>query len=147
MGLERSDFLSVGVSFDLPLFTENRQDKKVSAANYRKESMAVDYQLLERKLVSQALKTHSNIQRLKERTDLYETKLLLQMHAQAEASLTAYTNDDGDFADVMRAYVAELNTKIEVLEIKVKQQKVAATMNYLMTGLQSASLVNRGEEQ
>lgn len=147
MGLERSDFLSVGVSFDLPLFTENRQDKKVSAANYRKKSMAVDYQLLERKLVSQALKTHSNIQRLKERTDLYETKLLLQMHAQAEASLTAYTNDDGDFADVMRAYIAELNTKIEVLEIKVKQQKVTATMNYLMTGLQSASLVNRGEEQ
>jgi hypothetical protein len=97
--------------------------------------------------MSQALKTHSNIQRLKERTDLYETKLLLQMHAQAEASLTAYTNDDGDFADVMRAYIAELNTKIEVLEIKVKQQKVTATMNYLMTGLQSASLVNRGEDQ
>jgi outer membrane protein TolC len=147
LGIERSDFVSVGISFDLPLFTENRQDKNVSAANFRKQSTAIDYQLLERKLGSQALRTLSDIQRLKQRTNLYETKLLQQMNVQAEASLTAYTNDDGDFADVMRAFIAELNTKIEVLEIKVRQQKVTATMNYLMTGLQLSPAVSRGDDQ
>ncbi|MFT4997739.1 MAG: outer membrane protein TolC [Flavobacteriales bacterium] len=147
LGIERSDFVSVGVSFDLPLFTENRQDKNVSAANFRKQSTVIDYQLLERKLGSQALRTLSDIQRLKQRTNLYETKLLQQINVQAEASLTAYTNDDGDFADVMRAFIAELNTKIEVLEIKVRQQKVTATMNYLMTGLQRSPVVSRGDDQ
>lgn len=145
-GLERSDFLSLGVSFDLPLFTSNRQDKSVSAAYARKESTSIDYELLEKQLTSQALKTLSEMQRLKERTALYENKLLLQMHEQVEASLNAYTNDDGDFADVMRAYIAELNSKIEVLEIKVRQQKVAATMNYLLAGEQQEYLASLGEK-
>jgi outer membrane protein TolC len=135
-GLERDDFVSLGVSFDLPLFTSNRQDRSLSAAYARKESISIEYELLEKKMRSQALKTLVEIQRLKQRTALYETRILLQMHEQVEASLNAYTNDDGDFADVMRAYIAELNSKIEVLEIKVMQQKVAATMKYLMTGSQ-----------
>jgi len=133
-GIERSDFFSVGVSFDLPVFTENRQDKTVSAANSRKQALSIDYQLLQKKLLSNALKTLSEIERLEQRSELYQTKLLKQAHEQAEASLSAYTNDDGDFADVMRAYIAELNSKIEALEINIKQRKALATMNYLLAG-------------
>lgn len=134
-GVARSDFLSVGVSFDLPVFTSNRQAKTVSAASSRKQALAIDYQLLQKKLVSQALKTQSELARLAERSSLYQDKLLKQAHEQAEASLSAYTNDDGDFADVMRAYIAELNSKIEALEIEIKEQKSLATMNYLLAGL------------
>jgi outer membrane protein TolC len=133
-GMERSDFFSVGVSFDIPVFTSNRQDKTVSAASSRKQAMSIDYQLLHKKLLSQALKTQSEIERLAERSSLYQDKLLKQAHEQAEASLSAYTNDDGDFADVMRAYIAELNSKIEALEINIKQRKALATMEYLLAG-------------
>ena len=37
MGRDRADLFSVGVTFDLPLFTDNRQDKEVSAATSRAE--------------------------------------------------------------------------------------------------------------
>lgn len=134
-GMERSDFFSVGVSFDLPVFTENRQDKTVSAANSRKQALSIDYQLLQKKLLSNALKTLSEIERLEQRSELYQTKLLKQAHEQTEASLSAYTNDDGDFADVMRAYIAELNSKVEALEINIKQRKALATMKYLLAGI------------
>jgi outer membrane protein TolC len=49
-GLERDDFVSLGVSFDLPLFTSNRQDRSLSAAYARKESIAIEYELLEKKM-------------------------------------------------------------------------------------------------
>lgn len=133
-GMQRSDFFSVGVSFDIPLFTSKRQDKTVSASVSRKQALSIDYQLLHKKLLSQALKTQSELERLAERSSLYENKLLKQVHEQAEASLSAYTNDDGDFADVMRAYIAELNSKIEALEINIKQRKALATMKYLLAG-------------
>lgn len=133
-GLDRPDFFSLGVSFDLPVFTKNRQDRSVSAARSRQQAMSMDYQLLERKLLSRGYKTLSELTRLDERSNLYEQTLLKQMREQAEASLSAYTNDDGDFADVMRAYIAELNSKIEWLEISVNYRKAAATMNYLLVG-------------
>lgn len=52
------------------------------------------------------------------------------MHEQAEASLTAYTNDDGDFAEVVRSRIAELNAQIDALNIRVEQQKTIVQMNY-----------------
>ncbi len=134
-GTDRSDFFSVGISFDLPVFTSNRQDKNVSAANSRKQALNVDYQLLHKKLLSEALRTQSELERLTQRSDLYQNRLLKQAREQAEATLSAYTNDDGDFAEVTRAYITELNSKIESLEITINQQKSLATLNYLMTGI------------
>jgi hypothetical protein len=52
------------------------------------------------------------------------------MHEQAEASLTAYTRDDGDFAEVVRSRIAELNASIDALEIRVEKQKAVIDLNY-----------------
>ena len=52
------------------------------------------------------------------------------MHEQAEASLTAYTNDDGDFAEVIRSRIAELNAQLDDLSIRIDKQKTIAQMNY-----------------
>ncbi|MGK0442569.1 MAG: outer membrane protein TolC [Pseudohongiellaceae bacterium] len=147
MGVDRSDFFSIGVTFDLPVFTENRQNRGVAAARYRQQALSVDYQLLERKLLSKAYKAQAEIDRLEERSSLYKTRLLKQTHDQLEASLSAYTNNDGDFSDVMRAYIAELNSKVESLEIKVNHRKALATMNYLMMGihLSGAKVAQQGE--
>jgi len=52
------------------------------------------------------------------------------MHDQAEASLTAYTNDDGDFSEVVRSRIAELNASIDSLGINVQRQKSIIQLNY-----------------
>ncbi len=69
--------------------------------------------------------------RLNERQELYHKRLLPQMSEQAEASLTAYTNDDGDFAEVMRARIAEMNAEVDALNIEVGRQKAILQLNYL----------------
>jgi hypothetical protein len=54
------------------------------------------------------------------------------MAEQAKAALAAYNNDDGDFAEAVRARIAELNARIESLDIAVARQKTIAQINYLL---------------
>ena len=56
------------------------------------------------------------------------------MDEQAEASLNAYTNDNGDFSEVVRARIAELNARIEALNINVDIQKSISKINYFLAG-------------
>ncbi|MBR9910216.1 MAG: TolC family protein [Gammaproteobacteria bacterium] len=132
MGRDRADLFSAGVTFDLPLFTGNRQDKEVRAATSRAEALRTDKLLIARKLMAELGTTIVQIQRLNERCALYDQQLLPQMANQAEAALTAYNNDDGDFAEAVRARIAELNAKIDLMTIKVDQLKTIAELNYLL---------------
>ena len=134
MGRSRSDLFSVGVTFDLPLFTENRQDKEVQSAIFKTEAVKTEKLLLLRQLLGSYSSAKGRLQRLKDRQNLYTSKLLPQMHDQAEASLTAYTNDDGDFAEVVRSRIAVLNAEIDELTLNVEEQKLNLELNYLFIG-------------
>ncbi len=132
LGRDRADFVSVGVTVDLPLFTRNRQDRKVQAAVAGTDALEQQRLLLLRNLRSDWEKARENLQSLDERVARYRNEILPQMADQAEAALTAYTNDDGDFAEVMRARIAELNASIELLRLQVARLKNIAQLNYTL---------------
>ncbi|WP_448547961.1 TolC family protein [Thalassotalea fusca] len=138
-GESRADLFSVGVSFDLPLFTENRQDKQLAASVAESEAVKTEKLLLTKQMISAIEKELRQLHRLSERQALYQDQLLKQTHDQAEASLTAYTNDDGDFAEVVRARIAELNARISALQIDVEALKTVARINYFFA---EASIAN-----
>jgi 3'-phosphoadenosine 5'-phosphosulfate sulfotransferase len=48
--------------------------------------------------------------------------------------LTAYTNDDGDFSEVVRSRIAVLNAEIDELTLNVEEQKIRLELNYLFIG-------------
>jgi len=130
MGMDRPDLFSMGVTFDLPIFTGNRQDKQVAAASARAEAKKTEKWLLLRNMIAGFESAKVRLVQLNERQALYQAQLLPQMNEQAEASLTAYTNDDGDFAEVVRARIAELNAQIDALGIDVDRQKTISEINY-----------------
>ncbi len=134
MGNSRADLFSMGVTFDLPLFTENRQDKEVQSAISKAEAIKTEKILLLRQLLGSYSSAKGRLLRLKDRQILYKSKLLPQIYDQAEASLTAYTNDDGDFAEVVRSRIAVLNADIDELTIDVEEQKINLELNYLFIG-------------
>ena len=133
MGRSRADLFSVGLTFDLPIFTDRRQDKEVSAAQSLTDASRADKDLLARQLMAELRATVVQLQRLAERNTLYQSQLLPQMAEQAEASLAAYDNDDGDFAEAVRARIAELNARIDALTIAVEQLRLVFRLNYLLT--------------
>ena len=131
-GDDRADFVSLAITVDLPLFTANRQDQRVSAASHRRGSVQTERDLVLRELLAGYQQARAQLLRLDERQSLYQNYLLPQMQDQADATLAAYTSDGGDFAEVMRARIAELNTKIMALELRVKRQKTLASMAYFV---------------
>ena len=132
-GNSRADFFSVGVSMDLPLFTENKQDKQVAASIAESEAVKTEKRVLLKQMISKVQGYVKEISRLKLRADLYQTQLLQQSKDQAEAALNAYTTDDGDFAEVVRAKIAELNMRIAKLKIDIAMLKSTARLNYFLT--------------
>jgi hypothetical protein len=132
-GGDRADFVSLGLTFDLPLFTSNRQDRQVASALSLTAAAKTERWQLIRKMIADFEKLRTSLNRLNEREKLYKDQLLPQLHEQAEASLTAYTNDDGDFAEVVRARIAELNGSIDALNIAVEKQKTILQLNYFFT--------------
>jgi len=146
-GTSRADFLSMGVSFDVPLFTENRQDQEVSAAVSLSEAIKTDKRLVLREMMSYIQSLYAENERLMERQALYELELLEQMQEQAEASLNAYTNDEGDFAEVVRARIADLNARIDALDISVDLVKTKIQLNYYFDTNAGIPLSQIGEQQ
>jgi outer membrane protein TolC len=130
-GMNRADLFSVGITFDLPLFTKNRQDQELKAAISSADAIETQKDLILRKMISSFEVDKAQLNRLQQRQKIYSNQLLPQMSEQAEASLTAYTNDDGDFAEVVRARIAELNAQIDALKIDVDIQKTKIKLNYL----------------
>lgn len=132
IGQSRSDLFSIGISFDIPLFTNNRQDKQVQSAISKTAAIKTDRWQMIREMIAVFSTQRTQLLRLNERQQLYKQRLLPQMHNQAEASLIAYTNDDGDFSEVVRSRIAELNATIDALEIDVEKQKSIIQLNYFL---------------
>jgi outer membrane protein TolC len=127
---DRADLFSVGVAFDLPLFTSKRQDQQVRSAVASAEALRTEKWLALRNMIAGFETQRSRLLRLNQRQELYRSRLLQEMQAQAEASLTAYTTDDGDFSEVVRARIDELNARIDALDIQIDRLKTISQLNY-----------------
>jgi outer membrane protein TolC len=141
-GRDRADFFSVGVTLDLPLFTANRQDKQVDASIAETEASKTEKWQLLRSFMAKANQAKAKLQRLEQRQQLYQTRLLKEIHEQVEASLTAYTNDNTDFNQVVRARITELNSRIDALSIDIDRLQAIAQLNYLFTSSDVKQAIN-----
>ncbi|MBM6550351.1 TolC family protein [Marinomonas ostreistagni] len=137
-GDDRADLASLAVSVSMPIFSSKRQDAAVLAARLQAESLLSDKTLLLNELQSRYQVINSNWQQLQQREAQYQTQLLPQYQASSEAALNAYTRDDGPFVDIVQARIAELNARVELLNIQVAQHQQAAELNYLLTSSEGA---------
>lgn len=128
----RSDLLSVGVSFDLPFLNDARQKQLVGAATSTTLAHKTKKWQKLREMLYRFKVSRAHLKGLKERERLYLDKLLPKLHEQSEASLTAYTNDDGRFTEVIRANMAELDAKIESINIAVEIRQTVLEINYFL---------------
>ncbi|MCH8336949.1 MAG: hypothetical protein IIC61_13810 [Proteobacteria bacterium] len=59
---------------------------------------------------------------------LYEAEILRLTENQAEAAMLAYKSDAGDFADVMRGYIDNLNTRLDYIRLQVERAQGYAVL-------------------
>ncbi len=127
-GASRSDFVSLSVTMDLPFFKGERQGRRLAAAFSERRAAEGSKEELLRRLNSRLEAEYGRWAELSRRIDLYEEQILTQVSANAQASLVAYQSDAADFANVMRAYIDDLNTRVEHTRLQVDRAKSFATL-------------------
>lgn len=127
-GEPRSDLVTVGVTVGLPFFNKKSVDSSLSAALQERSAVRSSKVRLERELSRQLEAEHAQWSELTRRLKLYDDQILTQARDQADAALLAYQSDAGDFADVMRASVGYLNTRIEHLRLSVDRAQAYAML-------------------
>lgn len=127
-GSPRSDFVSLSVSVDLPFFSENRQDRKLAAALSERRAATESRAELKARLRSELDAEYARWTDLARRLALYESRILGQSEGQARAALLAYQSDAGDFADVMRSHIDDLNTRLDHIRLQVERAQSYAIL-------------------
>ena len=119
------------VTVDIPLFTENRQDKNVAAreesTNAARYSRDDKLRILKRTLD----KDRVVYRRLGERELIYKNKLVNSATSNAEASLNAYQSGVTEFTTLMRARIMELDVRLDNLRIQVDRLRAQARLLYI----------------
>jgi len=127
-GNPRSDFVSVAVTFDIPLFRKNRQDRSLAAAHSQRDAAVASKDELLRRLVSELESEFTRWQDLSRRIALYERLILVQAHDQSNAALAAYQSEASDFADAMRGYVDDLDVQLDYVRLQVERAQSYAVI-------------------
>lgn len=130
-GSDRTDFFSVIVNVQLPVFTGKRQDKKVSSMRYEREAEQARYLDTLRQQTNKVIAGYIRWQQLSERLALYESSLIKQSQEQAQATLNAYQSGASDFAELMQAYLSDQSTQLDYQKLIVDQQKTLSQLHFL----------------
>ncbi|GAB2198089.1 TolC family protein [Sessilibacter sp. MAH4] len=133
VGDSRADFLTLGVTFDLPVFTRNRQSQSVKAAQEKASAAQLE---LDQLLLGFSAKTQSSIAQYKivnERIEIYQSQFLGQNQELVESYLAAYSAGNGSFSEFLRAKGNELNTQIDYLSLWSTRTSLSADIHYLLT--------------
>lgn len=120
-GDPRSDFVSLSVTMDMPFFKKNRQDRSLAAALSARSASEFEKSELLRRLSSQLDAEYAHWRDLTRRVALYESQILALSESQAQVALLAYQSKAGDFADVMRGYIDDLNTRLEHVRLQIER--------------------------
>ena len=130
-GADRPDMLTAMLTFDIPLFTGNRQDREAGAA--RSEARAAEARRTDllREMESRLRATHARATRLDELVQLYDSEIQRLADVSVEAALAAYRASDGSLADVVGTERRVLDLRDRVARVRMEQALALAEIDYL----------------
>ncbi|HNP34867.1 MAG TPA: TolC family protein [Woeseiaceae bacterium] len=127
-GEPRSDLVSLNVTVGLPVLRKRALDSELSLALSERSAARFERERLLRSLASQLRSEYARRQELMRRISLYDESIIPLSKDHAQAALLAYQSERGDFADVMRAYIDDLDTRIEFVHLQVEQARSNAAL-------------------
>ncbi len=130
-GESRSDFLSLILGIQLPMFTAKRQDQQWQAALQRSSAAKLQRIVVIRGLQSRLLSTYEQFLSLNERIDRYRTEIVPQMIEYANVAVTSYQSEVGDYKEVIDSQRLALQVQLEMIQLVVERVRVWAELNYL----------------
>ncbi len=149
MGEPASDLLSAYLTMDIPLFTDNRQDKNRAAAQYQVGAAQYQKDTLLTQMNAQVNTLLTDKMNLTERIKRYQDRLLPQAQARTKAVERGYQNNTAHFGDVITASTDELALKMELARLVTDLNKTNSKLTSLLGGFnyQVASPIIQYQQQ
>ncbi|MFW2372706.1 MAG: TolC family protein [Gammaproteobacteria bacterium] len=131
-GSSRADFISAIASIDLPVFTDERQDRELSAQKKKLQASRYDISDMRLQIVARLKSVHARWLQLNERLRLYDQKVLPQSKQNADAAMNGYQSGVVSFFTLTRARSAELKAQLQRLKLDVEKALAYAEIRFLI---------------
>jgi len=118
-GQDRPDFLSAGVSLNVPLWQNSRQDSKLAGAKKRLLSSRNSLLALERTLPHRIDALLAEMEGARESKELFTDAISVQASQLADSSLAAYSVGEVEFGTMLSA-------RIRLLQVELKEEQYTA---------------------
>ena len=130
-GASRPDLLTAMLTFDVPLFTRDRQDREASAA--RAKARAADSRRTDiaRELEARLRAEHSRALRLGSMVQLYESRVQRLADVSVESALASYRSSEGSLSDVIATQRRVLDVRDRLAKARKDRAVAIAEINYL----------------
>lgn len=126
----RSDMATAMVTFDVPLFTAKRQDKRLLAAKLSKQSSMLKLRAKEMDMLRNVRAAYVTFVKSNKRIGLYNTVVLERTKAASLASENSYASGSTDFAEIIRTHLSELDARLKLEAIKLQRAAAQVELNY-----------------
>lgn len=130
LGETRPGMLTAMLTFDLPLFTRDRQDRELAAARSMQRGAEARREDTARELDAMMHAVHARATGLRAARDLYRHDMLPVGYAAVEAAFAAYRSGEGSLAEVIGA-------QRRLLEMRDKELRLAADFASAIAELES----------
>lgn len=130
-GESRPDMLSAMVTFDLPLFRANRQDREVAAARAETRALHEMHDDHQREMLAMLAEAWSVAERTAALERFYETDLLPLAEQSVQAALLAYRANRSMIDDVIAARRASLDAALKHLRLVADRAQAQYDIDYL----------------
>jgi len=129
-----ADFATLQFRMSLPLFTHDRQDKRLAAA--LAEKTALERRRRRTRLeLERAVRTQwAALEAARSRQRLYAESILPESEQTVEASVAAYTTGRLDFLNLVRARIQDFEHQLQRWRLRVDAAQAQAELLYLASG-------------
>ncbi len=129
-GSSATDMFSVMLSMDVPLFTRNRQDRRLASSIADTSATEFARDDIFRSMQARIEENTASLERERQRLELYQQQLLPQAAYNAEAAFEAYQNAVDDLTTLMRARIGEYELKLSYADLRAEEIITRARLLY-----------------
>lgn len=128
----RTDMVSLQLGVELPVFTRNRQDRRLAARLAGVEAAEDELQDRRRELAAGLGMALAELQAAERRIHHFESTLIPLAQRRVESAFAAYRTGQAPFSTVLEARRAELEARLQLLEQQVARARAAVDLRYYL---------------
>jgi outer membrane protein TolC len=127
-GTERPNMATAMLTFDLPVFRDKRQDRRLAEKQAIESSARFESEDKRRELEAMYQSLRAEHAALAERARIFEEQLLPAMRREAQTTIAGFARDQAEYRD---ARMKVLDTDLEYTRVRVDLAKTQAELLYL----------------